>query len=55
MAFRRIGFAVALVAVFALALPLTAGAQGPGTQITSGAVLTLRFENVCVPAHPLKL
>src|SRR5262245_50554250 len=29
MAFRRIGFAVALAAVFALAMPLTAGAQGP--------------------------
>jgi hypothetical protein len=30
MAFRKIGFAVTLGAVFALAMPLTAGAQGPG-------------------------
>jgi hypothetical protein len=29
--------------------------QGPGTQVTSGAVATCRFENVCMPEQPLKL
>ena len=29
--------------------------HGPGMQITSGAMLRLRFENVSDPEHPLKL
>lgn len=29
--------------------------QGPGMQVTSGAVGTFRFENVCVPEQLLKL
>ena len=29
--------------------------QGPGMQVTSGAVATCRFENACVPEQPLKL
>jgi len=33
----------------------TGAGQGPGMQVTDGAVSRFRFENVCVPEHPLKL
>jgi hypothetical protein len=31
------------------------GEHGPGMQVTSGTVSRLRFENVFIPEHPLKL